>query len=77
MKTLVKDPIKYAGGYTLDLYCKYTVDYNHDSKNHGVSFYGDSKQDAFRQARALGWVIHNDRTTTCPECSNGSSSKRT
>lgn len=67
------DPLPYAGCYTLDLYCKY----KHPPGISGFAQYTSEKgSDAKSDARADGWVIHDDRTATCPRCSGKKPKRR-
>lgn len=68
MTTLREAPLKRAEGYTMDLYCRYTGDYAHDTKTHGAVFYGRSQSEVHRDARAAGWILHRDGTASCPAC---------
>lgn len=63
----VPDPIQYASGYSLDLYC--------DQDKHPPAigtymetFTGETFGQCARDARRKGWVIHKDQTSTCPFC---------
>ncbi|WNL50808.1 hypothetical protein RPALISO_221 [Ruegeria phage RpAliso] len=73
-RTLNPNPLQYAGGYSLDLYCKFDVvkdddgGYFHHRDASGAHFYGETRGEAMRAARAAGWTIHRDRTATCPSC---------
>lgn len=65
--TKLPNPIRCASGYSLDLYC------DHLSEKHGFmefphQFFGEHGPQVFREARAAGWIIHRDRTATCPKC---------
>ena len=60
-------PNYYASGYTLHLYCKYlNAEHKFDEFPH--EFFDQHGPVTFRQARARGWIIHKDRTATCPKC---------
>lgn len=68
MKTKITEPIPYAGAYWLDLYC------DHENEEHGQrefphEFHGHTFANCMKQARDRGWVVHADRTATCPKCS--------
>ena len=66
MAARAKDPLHYAAGYSLDLYCDRAVEsWKH---RHCSSFYGQTFGQCAKDARAEGWVIHKDRTATCPVC---------
>jgi len=67
-RRLKDNPQVVVEGWALDLYCRYNVDVVHDMDSWGVSIGGFSKSDARAEAKALGWVIHRDRTATCPKC---------
>lgn len=68
VKALRDEPIQYASGYTLDLYCDHTnPDHPWSSFPHVVG--GETLGECVEEARAKGWVIHRDRTATCPICS--------
>lgn len=66
--TLREDPLPVVEGWAMDLYCRYTVDVEHDMDTHGVSIGGADRADARRQAKAMGWVLHRDGTASCPRC---------
>lgn len=61
-------PIAYAGCYSLHLYC------DHDNPAHGWDEFPHEYDEFERgsqarsKARADGWIIHRDRTATCPKC---------
>lgn len=62
------EPIQYAQGYTLALYCDQNrgVLHNNDAKR---EFAGETFSDCAREARKAGWKIHRrTRTATCPQC---------
>lgn len=61
-----KEPIHYASGYTVDLYC----DQDLSTWLHWPSqtFCGESLRECLQQARRSGWKIHKDRTATCGMC---------
>jgi hypothetical protein len=66
MAERAKDPSHYAAGYSLDLYCDSAVDsWKH---RHCSSYYGQTFAQCAKDARSEGWVIHKDRTATCPVC---------
>ena len=54
--------------YSMDLYCKWSIDFDHDHRSHGVSVSGYDRAAARKEAKALGWKLHKDGTATCPEC---------
>lgn len=63
------EPNEYASGYSIDLYCKWVnphVPYHDFAGAH--TFTGETFGEAAREARANGWIIHRDRTATCPFC---------
>ena len=65
--TPLPQPITYASGYSLDLYCKWlTADHKFDEFPH--QYTGEHGPEVFRRARQRGWIIHKDRTATCPKC---------
>jgi len=65
--TLLPYPNYYAAGYTLHLYCKYlNADHEFDEFPH--EYFGHYGPEVFRGARQQGWIIHRDRTATCPKC---------
>lgn len=71
MKELSAAPNGYAGCYTLDLYCKYNnPDHRWSEMHPGVwsQYLGETFGECASAARADGWVIHKDRTATCPRC---------
>lgn len=64
---LKANPVNYAGCYSLDLYCKYeSAQHRHGEFPH--SYTSESGEGARAQARRVGWLIHRDRTATCPKC---------
>ena len=68
MTQMLPDPLGYAGGYSLDLYCDH--DHSDDFGNSLGTFYGQTFPECARDARAVGWIIHKaTRTATCPRCS--------
>lgn len=60
------NPLTYAAGYTLNLYC----DQNKQEWDHQTmgEFYAETFGECAKSARQRGWVIHKDRTATCPTC---------
>lgn len=61
----LQNPLHYASGYSLDLYC----DTDADGCFEMGMFYGQSFADCARAAKAKGWAIHRKtRTATCPNC---------
>ena len=67
VKELWDEPLPYASGYTLDLYCDHSnPDHRWNSFPH--TFHGETFWQCAQEARAKGWVIHRDRTATCPIC---------
>lgn len=65
--TLLPRPVQIASGYSLDLYCKY-LNPAHKFREFPHQYTGEYGPDVFNKARAAGWVIHKDRTATCPKC---------
>lgn len=74
------EPIQYASGYTLDLYCDHWGGPNSptNTRPDGVhswsefphTFTGETFDYCARVARRRGWVIRRrTRTATCPKCS--------
>lgn len=61
------EPTEYASGYTVDLYCR-NWGRSHEYDDHKETFFGHTFGECAKQARAAGWVIHRDRTATCPKC---------
>lgn len=55
-------------GWCLDLYCKYTAGFPHDSDTWGAQFFGHTRAEARREAKAEGWKLHRDGTATCKSC---------
>ena len=65
--TLLPHPNAYASGYLLHLYCKWlNAAHVYDEFPH--EYTGEYGPDVFREARQQGWIIHRDRTATCPKC---------
>ena len=65
--TPLPHPNYYASGYTLHLYCKY-LNAEHEFDEFPHEFFDQHGPVTFSQARAHGWIIHKDRTATCPKC---------
>ena len=66
MPTRKKEPLQYASGYSLDLYCDSDLPYwEHD---HIGQFNAQTFGQCAKEARQSGWKIHKDRTATCPLC---------
>jgi len=62
------DPLCYAAGYSLDLYCDYEND-AHGFNEFPHTFTGETFTGCVRDARLKGWKIHKEsRTATCPKC---------
>jgi hypothetical protein len=67
MLTRKASPQFIASGYSLDLYCSYkNAEHKHAEFPHNYSC--EDKKDAYKNAKQAGWVIHKDRTATCPKC---------
>ena len=54
-------------GYTIDMYCRYTVNVIHDMDAKS-SAYGRDRANARRAAKDKGWKLHRNGTATCPQC---------
>lgn len=68
MKRKQDQPMHYASGYTLDLYCDH-FNPGHPLGASPYQFYGQTFAECAKQARDKGWVIHRKtRTATCPLC---------
>lgn len=71
------EPNQYAAAYSLDLYCKWV---NPDVAYHDfagpATFMGETFGEAVRDARAKGWIVHRDRTATCPFCAKRTKAHR-
>lgn len=63
----IADPIPYAACFTLDLYCD-SEGVDHKWQEFPHQFTGHDKTETFRRARDKGWILHRDRTATCPKC---------
>lgn len=64
-----KNPLQYAGCYSLDVYCDRSFSAHADDGRPVLGqFTGATFGECAREARAAGWVIHKDRTATCPQC---------
>lgn len=67
------DPMQYASGYTLDLYCDHwlsSADEHHEWREFPHQITGESWGEVSQKARKRGWIIHvSTRTATCPKCS--------
>lgn len=58
-----------ASGYTIDLYCKYkNPDHVWDEFPH--TYFHEKGSVARSRAKRAGWIIHKDRSATCPKCAN-------
>jgi uncharacterized paraquat-inducible protein A len=56
-----------ASGYTLHLYCKWeNVGHVWDEFPH--EYFHEHRAKAWAAARKAGWIVHKDRTATCPKC---------
>ncbi len=62
------DALPIVEGWAMDLYCQYSLDIRHDMTTHGVSYGGNDRADARRQAKADGWILHRNGFATCPRC---------
>ena len=69
-----------VGCFVLDLYCRNVIPQDgSDSKkkcqnknnfNHGpFCFIGETRGEAVKAARSIGWVLGRDGDATCPFCS--------
>lgn len=70
----VSNPLFYASGYTVDLYC----DRKRDpwAHRHCESFFGETRKECLRAARKAGWLVRKDRTATCPVCQKRQSKEK-
>lgn len=65
---LLAHPNTCPGAYVLHLYCKY------ENEDHAWGEFPHQPVDvqtasgAARQARWMGWKLHDDGTATCPKC---------
>lgn len=69
VRLTLSEPVNYCpGGYSLHLYCKYV------NTEHGFQEFPweiddfETYGEAARFARSRGWILHRDRTATCPKC---------
>lgn len=63
--------MKRAEGYTMHVYCINAGKApNHLFDNGLVEYYGSNRSDVYAQARADGWTLHRDGTSTCSKCNN-------
>lgn len=61
------NPNYLASGYTLHLYCKWlNEDHRWDEFPH--EYFDQHGPTTYSNARKAGWIIHKDRTATCPKC---------
>jgi len=67
MPVPVENPATYVDGFLFDLYCKYEHE-DWSSPPAFEQFEGFTARNARAQIRKRGWVLHRDRTATCPEC---------
>lgn len=66
--TLLPNPEKCPGGYVLHLYCRYAND-DHGFREFPWEMVDDETYaQAAKTSRAAGWLLHRDRTATCPKC---------
>lgn len=56
-----------AKGYEMHVYCKYEHPVVGPSSFAEIS--GPNERHCKRIAKARGWLLHRDRTATCPYCS--------
>jgi len=56
-----------ASGYSLDLYCKWNNP-DHVWGEFPHQYSDEEKAKCWRLARKAGWIVHRDRTATCPKC---------
>lgn len=56
-----------AGGYCLDLYCKYKNP-AHVYAEFPHQFTAELGSTCRADAKKAGWLIHRDNTATCPKC---------
>lgn len=79
MLSKAKEPLQYASGYTLDLYCDHfdgpaspsvdSPDGRHTWNEFPHTFGGETFGECLRQAMDRGWIIRRaTRTATCPKC---------
>lgn len=61
-------PLALVARFTLDLYCRYRGPDGQGHSGAHATFYGRTFSQCVLSARAAGWVIHHDRTATCPSC---------
>lgn len=61
-------PLPYAGAYSLHLYCDRVNVQAHPFDTGFAEYVGETLGECLKQARQRGWVIHKDRTATCPRC---------
>lgn len=67
--TRQEDPVPYASGYSLHLYCDQVACPRYASgRSNPGEFGGRSLAEALRKAKKRGWRVHGDRTATCPAC---------
>lgn len=66
----MSEPLQYASGYTLDLYCDNAGGFTHPwEHNFMATFVGETFAGCARDARRAGWKIHTAaRTATCRKC---------
>ena len=66
--TLLPNPFCCPGSYDLHLYCRY------ENEAHSFEEFpweiGDFQtyREAARWAKGQGWILHPDKTATCPKC---------
>lgn len=65
--TLLADPHLCPGAYTLDAYCKYEFD-DHGWHEFPHQFVEQTSRQCAKKAKSRGWILHRDRTATCPKC---------
>lgn len=66
--TLVANPEHCPGDYVLHLYCRYkNPDHRWDEFPWQVTDC-ETGGAARSAARKMGWILHRDRTATCPKC---------
>ena len=53
---------------SIEVYCKYPMDDHHAWRLSATEFRGETVEDCINEAKGQGWIFHDDKTTTCPQC---------
>lgn len=72
----IEFPIKCAGQYIMDFYCKYKNS-DHEISGEYLNTVTRTRSEAIKTAKAVGWLFHSkDNTATCAKCAKKLRKKR-